>query len=1151
MTIEKQTGGDQTSPGGASPPSAERDASELLRENALLKERVARLEESEAGLKETESQFREAQRIARLGSWEREIRTGRIRASDEFWRIFFGRVPEESEQVYTSVLGRVHPEDRDTVRGVVAKAPKDRKPFNLEFRITPREGRERIVYARGEVVFDEAGEPVKVRGIAQDISKRKRAEEELRRQKEILQKIFDHAPVMICFFDEEMRLDLVNPEWERRRGWFQEEIRRQKPDVMAQAYPDPQYRNEVFNFIAAAEGEWADFQSRSQDGRIIDVTWCAVRLSDGTRLTMGADITRRKRAEAENQRLLRELGERVKELTALHGASRLLQNGWADTHSLLLELASLLPPAFRRPEFTAVRFRLGCVEAATPGFADSPSALRSDFLTADGQPGSIEVVSTAVGEQAGASPFVVEEQALVDTIVDMLRTAYDRRQAESALRESNELLRQLTENIREVFWVRTPEAGKVLYVSPMYEIIWGRTCQSLYEEPKSFLEAVHPEDLGRVIDTVADSREGGYEIEYRIVTPDGGLRWLHTRAFPVRDGAGRVYRLAGIAEDITERKRVEEAVRESEARFRAFFEETATGNAIGDLQGRILESNRTMREMLGYSSEELSRMRFTDFSHPDSAGSELSLIQELFAGDRNSYQIEKPCFRKDGELIWVRVTVSLIRDGGGNPLYLCGSAANITERRRAEGELRRQKEILQKIFDHIPLLISILSEDIQVRLVNREWERVLGWRLEEVLNKSLDILAETVPDPDYRKRAFDFITRGQGEPSEFRLITREGLALDVSWTTVRLEDGMIIGIGQDVTERRRSESALRQSERDYRTLFEQAHDAILIFEPEGEIILNVNRRACEVYGYSKDELVGMSLERLTRDILGGKRQIKKTLKIGRYYQFESVQYRSDGSLMHLEINASVIEYEGQRVILSINRDVTDRKRAEEERNVLMRRLLSAHEDERHRISRELHDHMGQYLAALMMGIKAIQRDEGLTPEVRERVVRLQELTTQFSGAVRHFALELRPTVLDDVGLEAALTNYIEEWARLSEVRVDFHCSGLSKRRLPAQVETTLYRIVQEALNNVLKHAQARRVSLIIESRPGRVVAVLEDDGVGFDVAAALGAPVSARGLGLTSMRERVESVGGALEIESRPSGGTTVVVRVQERVDGR
>src|ERR1044072_1274873 len=180
--------------------------------------------------------------------------------------------------------------------------------------------------------------------------------------------------------------------------------------------------------------------------------------------------------------------------------------------------------------------------------------------------------------------------------------------------------------------------------------------------------------------------------------------------------------------------------------------------------------------------------------------------------------------------------------------------------------------------------------------------------------------------------------------------------------------------------------------------------------------------------------------------------------------------------MHLEITASAIEYEGRQVILSINRDVTDRKRAEEERNQLMRRLLTAQEDERHRISRELHDHMGQYLAALMMGIKAIQRDEGLTPEVRERVVRLQELTTQFSGAVRHFALELRPTVLDDVGLEAALTNYIEEWSRLSEVGVDFHCLGLSKRRLPAQVETTLYRIVQEALNRSEEHAQARRVS---------------------------------------------------------------------------
>jgi PAS domain S-box-containing protein len=131
----------------------------------------------------------------------------------------------------------------------------------------------------------------------------------------------------------------------------------------------------------------------------------------------------------------------------------------------------------------------------------------------------------------------------------------ERKAAEDALREGEELLRQVTENIREVFWISDPEKTRILYISPAYEEIWGHTCQSLHASPHSWLEAIHADDRDRVLNAALTTQiSGNYNEEYRIVRPDGTIRWIHDRAFPVRDASGKVYRIAGIAEDITKRK---------------------------------------------------------------------------------------------------------------------------------------------------------------------------------------------------------------------------------------------------------------------------------------------------------------------------------------------------------------------------------------------------------------------------------------------------------------------------------------------------------------------------------------------------------------------------------------------------------------------
>ncbi len=161
-----------------------------------------------------------------------------------------------------------------------------------------------------------------------------------------------------------------------------------------------------------------------------------------------------------------------------------------------------------------------------------------------------------------------------------------------------------------------------------------------------------------------------------------------------------------------------------------------------------------------------------------------------------------------------------------------------------------------------------------------------------------------------------------------------------------------------------------------------------------------------------------------------------------------------------------------------------------------------------------------------------------------RFQQLQELGDEIGCEVKTLAWELRPTVLDDLGLQTALSNYVEKWTERTRVSVDFHCAGLEDQRLPPEIETTLYRIIQEALTNVLKHAQATRVSLILELRSDHVFAIVEDDGSGFEAGDASSVNFTEFRFGLLGMRERVTLTGGTLEVESALGVGTTIFVRI-------
>jgi signal transduction histidine kinase len=241
--------------------------------------------------------------------------------------------------------------------------------------------------------------------------------------------------------------------------------------------------------------------------------------------------------------------------------------------------------------------------------------------------------------------------------------------------------------------------------------------------------------------------------------------------------------------------------------------------------------------------------------------------------------------------------------------------------------------------------------------------------------------------------------------------------------------------------------------------------------------------------------------------------------------------------------------EAGRLAAAFNTMTEQLREKEEDRTRLLEKVISAQEEERKRMARELHDEAGQALSSLMLGLKHLE-ETCPGPSEKSRAAELRSLAADTLELTHDLALELRPSALDDLGLVAALERYVKDYARKHDVHLDFHAAALQGKRLPAQEEIALYRIVQEALTNVAKHADAHNVSVLLEERNGTAVIIVEDDGKGFDVEAVMEGAAHSRRLGLLGMEERAALIGGRLTIESRPGAGTAVFVEVPSAING-
>jgi PAS domain S-box-containing protein len=843
-----------------------------------------------------------------------------------------------------------------------------------------------------------------------DITERKRAEGALRKSEKLFTAFMDHLPGYAWIKDVEGRYLYINETFLQLRNAVGKTDAELWPAEIASTYrANDNQVMQTKNALQTIEPFPKDpeqgcqivskFPILDQDGAVVMVGGASVDISDLVQAEKALDV------QALRYKTLMEMSTDSIYVLDAEGnlqeanAAFLRQRGYTAAEAKGLNIADW--DARWTPLQLQKRLRK---------LVGSSAVFETRHRSKDGSLFDVEVSATSV--RIGGQ----------DLIFCVARDITGRKKAERALQESETRFRELAENISEVFWMSDPENTRMLYISPAYETIWGRPRDTLYSSPASWMEAIHPEDLARIAQMrVARSAGEPHDNIYRIVRPDGSIRWIRDRGFPVRDENGAVVRFAGIAEDITEQKRAEERLREYE-----------------------------------------------------------------------------------------------------------------------------------KVVEGLEEMIMVIDRDYRYLIANTAYLKYHGMEREQLIGRLVPDLLDRAVFETVVKPRFDECLEGRSIRYEIKYRYEQCGERDmlVSYFPIEGRSGIdrVACVLQDITERKKAEAALRDSEARFRQLAENIEEVFWITDLAGTTIY-ISPGYERIWGRSRESLYAAP-KSWRQNIHPEDRSRMEATFASDPGSTGDYTYRivgPDGSIRWIRDRGFPVRAESGEVIrfAGIAEDITATKSVEEELQqantqlrVLSRRVFQVQEEERRHLARELHDEIGQALTAVKINLAPTKKGQAGTSSVR-----LQEATTLLDNLirqVRQISLDLHPSLLDDLGLAPALRSLLEQQTRRAGLRAQFSAAD-PLEEIGREIQTTAFRIAQEAITNILRHARAEFVALFVVTDNNQLRMKIVDDGIGFDVAKTKNGGAAERAtFGLTGMKERAALLGGEVSITSSPGQGTTV-----------
>lgn len=724
-------------------------------------------------------------------------------------------------------------------------------------------------------------------------------------------------------------------------------------------------------------------------------------------------------------------------------------------------------------------------------------------------------------------------------------------ESERSLRASEERYRVIVETSAEGIWLIDQNQTTVYANQKMAQMLGIPSASQMIGCPI----AAFMDEQGQAIAAINLERlqgEGSRHLDFEFRRPDGQEFWASLSISPIFQDGEYVGALAMVT-DITERIRASRKIAELQYRNELILDTAGDGICGIDEAGGIVFINPAAARMLGYDGGELLGRSLHDVSHhtrPNGSpypADECPILGALVHG-AHFHETSEYFWRRDGSLFPVEYTCTPIPDPE-TPIRMVVMFSDISARKQAEEALRQSEARFRTLYGSIQDAVYVLPIEIDGRPgkfieVNEIACRMLGYTRQELLGMGLPEVDDPVTgvNPD---AVIERLMAGESAVFEQVHLAKDGrrIPVEVNANPFILEGKhVVMSLVRDITERKRMEAALRASEDRFRNIFEQAEVGMVQTAPDGTF-LRVNRKFCQIVGYAREELYLMSFKEITHpDDLEQDLAYLEQMAHGEIdtFSMEKRYLRKDGGVIWVSLSVSPFRDEGGAIKYFIGaiKDVSLRKLAEQRLRELSAHLQTVREEEKASIAREIHDDLGGTLTALKMDVYWLGRKmpagQQFAP-LLERMESMSQLLDNAVGVTRRIITELRPTILDDLGLLAALEWQAAQFAKRTGIECRVTCS-VDQGQLDKMYAIALFRIFQEALTNVSRHAGASRVDVEFRHDDQAVTLVVHDNGRGLGDKPS---QTSDR-YGIRGMLERATSLGGVARIDSPPEGGLTI-----------
>jgi len=766
--------------------------------------------------------------------------------------------------------------------------------------------------------------------------------------------------------------------------------------------------------------------------------------------------------------------------------------------------------------------------------ADKPVIILSG--TADTQ---LALDAIAIGAQDYLIKGDFDEKLLLKTILYGIERANNTR----IQRESDQRYLLMSKATNDMIWDWNIQTGKVERSVEGWRKLFKSNDKDGFIQEQNWYDKIHPEDVERVRDaamtTIQSKNTSLMEVECRIIRDDGSTGYITDRGFLIRNTDGEPVRFIGATQDITYKKEAEIELASSEKRFRTLIENSSDGLIIIDAYGTALDISLSAQRILKYTYKEfLSIDRFelihTDF-RPDITAMLLKLAGEPDCSITKEYLYK----RGDGVYTWIESTFhNQLHEPAVNAIVI--NFRDVSQRKKAEEDLKRLSLIAQQTSN----AVAITDENGHLIWINNAFTKITGFELLEIKGKKPGhFLQGPETSPVTRRYMRTKIARQQPFECDVLNYSKNGRRF---WFRIQgqpqiNEKGTLIGyfaLQTDITGEKDAEYLIKQSEEKYRNLFDYNPSNIIIWDPETFKILEVNNKATEEYGYTKEEFLNINM----LDLRAESEYDKIKLVAHSFIQNNSISYngvwnhiKKNGESMLMNYASHAVNYGGKSAVLALGENITSKvkleKALEEERNKkqyeITEAVIRAQEKERTEIGSELHDNVNQILAGSLLYL-GLARSGG--PSASDFLVESEKLVNAAIYEVRSLSHTLIPPHLAESDLGTAVNNMLNITA-VSGLQIHEDFSNLDESLVSQKLKLTIYRITQEQVNNILKHAGAKNLYVTISTKNNLVQLIIKDDGVGFD------SNKKSKGVGLMNIKTRASMFESKVNIRSSPGKG--------------